>query len=106
MHCRSLRLVAEGHAGASLPREVPWPHDLEGGDAHDAASHFRPLLSCQFFISAQAIHPSSDVMRNVKIYLASWRHSADTGANAYRSKVIGGRFYDVCFASCLVFVEM
>jgi hypothetical protein len=63
-------------------------------------------LSCQFFISAQAIHLSSDVMRNVKIHLASWRHSADTGANARRSKVIGGRFYDACFASGLGFVEL
>jgi hypothetical protein len=39
-----------------------------------------------------------DAMRKVKIYLASWRHSADTGANARRSKVIDGRIYvDRCF---------
>jgi hypothetical protein len=32
--------------------------------------------------------------RMVKIYLASWRLSADTAANACGSKVIGRRFYD------------
>jgi hypothetical protein len=32
-------------------------------------------------------------MRKMKNYLPSWRHSADTAANARRSKVIGGRFY-------------
>src|SRR5882724_6459837 len=31
---------------------------------------------------------------SAKIYLASWRLSADTGANGRRSKVIAGRFYD------------
>ena len=30
----------------------------------------------------------------MKVYLASWRHSADTATNACRSKVIAGRFYD------------
>lgn len=45
-------------------------------------------------------------MREVKIYLASWRQSADTGANACGSKVIGGRIYDACFVFCLVFVEL
>src|SRR5262249_27330144 len=30
----------------------------------------------------------------LKVYLASWHLSADTAANARKSKVIGGRFYD------------
>jgi len=34
-------------------------------------------------------------MREMKNYLPSWRHSADTGANARRSKVIDGRIYDL-----------
>jgi hypothetical protein len=37
----------------------------------------------------------SDVVRRMQDYLVSWRHSADTGANARGSKVIGGRMYDV-----------
>jgi hypothetical protein len=50
---------------------------------------FVPLLSRPSLISAQAIHLSADVMHEMKIYLVSWRHSADTAANARRSKVIG-----------------
>jgi hypothetical protein len=65
-----------------------------------------PWCPRRFSISAQAIHPSRDVMRSMKIHLASWRHSADTGANAYGSKVIGGRFYDARFASGIGFVEL
>jgi hypothetical protein len=41
-----------------------------------------------------------NVMREVKIHLASWHHSADTGANARRSKVIDGRIYDDSFFFC------
>jgi hypothetical protein len=67
---------------------------------------FVPCCRVNFSSQAQAIDLSSDMMRNIEIYLASWRHSADTGANAYRSKVIGGRFYDACFDYCSVFVEM
>jgi hypothetical protein len=37
---------------------------------------------------------ASDAMRMMKDHLRSWRLSADTGANARRSKVIGGRIYD------------
>jgi hypothetical protein len=36
----------------------------------------------------------SDVVRMPKDHLRSWRHSADTGANARGSKVIDGRMYD------------
>jgi hypothetical protein len=37
----------------------------------------------------------------VKIHLASWRHSAGTALNPYRSKVIAGRFYDNDFIPSL-----
>jgi hypothetical protein len=37
--------------------------------------------------------PTSPTQR-MKVHLASWRHSAETAANACGSKVIGGRFYD------------
>ena len=67
---------------------------------------FVPCRSVNFSSLPKPSTPSSDMIRNVKIHLASWRHSADTGANAYRSKVIGGRFYDACFASGLGFVEL
>jgi hypothetical protein len=43
-----------------------------------------------FFFSS--VLPIS-VPRNMKNRLPSWRHSADSGANARRSKVIGGRIY-------------
>jgi hypothetical protein len=36
----------------------------------------------------------SDVTRMLKDHLRSWRHSADSAANARGSKVIGGRLYD------------
>jgi hypothetical protein len=38
--------------------------------------------------------PRSGVKRKMKDHLASWRLSADPGANARRRKVIGGRIYD------------
>jgi hypothetical protein len=41
----------------------------------------------------------NDVVRRVKDHLVSWRHSADTGANARGSKVIGGRIYDRSMSS-------
>jgi hypothetical protein len=44
-----------------------------------------------FFFSSEL--PIS-VPRSMKNCLPSWRHSADTGANARRSKVIGRRIYD------------
>jgi hypothetical protein len=47
------------------------------------ASHVRPLLSRQNCLTADACdHFRGDVMREMKNYLASWRLSADTGANA------------------------
>jgi hypothetical protein len=36
----------------------------------------------------------NDAVRTMKDRLASWRLSADTGANARRRKVIAGRIYD------------
>jgi hypothetical protein len=36
----------------------------------------------------------SDVVRMMKDHLRSWRHSADTGANARGSKVIAGLIHD------------
>jgi hypothetical protein len=36
----------------------------------------------------------SDVVRKPEDHLRSWRLSADTGANARRSKVIAGPNYD------------
>jgi hypothetical protein len=50
-----------------------------------------------FFFSSEL--PIS-VPRSMKDCLPSWRHSADTGANARRSKVIGRRIYDAKFAAC------
>ncbi len=73
---------------------------LKRGDAHHEARFSSPVVF-QFFISSPTIHPSSEMMRDMKIHLASWRHSADTGANACRSKVIDGRFYDACVWSLL-----
>jgi len=40
------------------------------------------------------VRPRSGVKRKMKDHLASWRLSADPGANARRRKVIGGRIYD------------
>src|ERR1700738_4608814 len=40
------------------------------------------------------VRPRSGVKRKMKDRLASWRLSADPGANARRRKVIGGRIYD------------
>ena len=46
------------------------------------ARHFRPLLLCRVARRpAQVVH-SGGLLRDVKNYLASWRLSADTGANA------------------------
>src|SRR6202795_2285866 len=41
-----------------------------------------------------AVRPGSGEGRKMKDHLASWRLSADPGANARRRKVIGGRIYD------------
>jgi hypothetical protein len=45
------------------------------------------------------IRRAGAVMRNMKNYLASWRHSAQTAANARSSKVIDGRIRDARFVS-------
>jgi hypothetical protein len=63
-------------------------------DAQLACS--RRLCSSFFFSSELPI----SVPRDMKNYLASWRLSADTGANARRSKVIDGPNRDDHLALC------
>jgi hypothetical protein len=46
------------------------------------ASHLRPLLLSNCLTADACDHFRGDVMREMKDYLASWRLSADTGANA------------------------
>ena len=61
------------------------------------ASHAKRAISflyVLFVLPCIASDRLRDPLCKAKSYQASWRLSADTGANGRRSKVIAGRFYD------------
>ena len=89
-----------GHARAQIERSADrtrscclWRRSLKIAPVARLASPAKPApSSCSPLVSPETGRRRR--LCSAKIYLASWRLSADTGANERRSKVIDRRFYD------------